>query len=311
MNHLKNSTRALVTPAIVMLGVGLFAAIFSPALWSLLNGEYLLEKVFQKTGLLLLTLLAIHQVRTSIFAPQPDTIKLSISKQLIRFSQSWLIGVLILSVPIYLLLAMEIRVADTQVVISSTKISRHLISALWIGLIVGLIEEYVFRGWLLGWLQSKLNTIQSIGQTSAVILSAFYFALLHFLKPVVDHNNQNDSISAGFDVFLRSLKHLINHSDWDTFIALFLAGILLGLIKTLYNNGLILVIGIHAGWIFSIKATKSLTNSNPGNQWQFLVGQDGIVGYLSAGWLGIIILSLCIYWHFQKTKQQRTYKKLQ
>jgi hypothetical protein len=56
----------------------------------------------------------------------------------------------------------------------------------------------------------------------------------------------------------------------------------------LYNNGLIVVIGIHAGWVFSIKTTKALTNSNPASHWNHLVGQNGIVGYLTAGWIALI-----------------------
>jgi hypothetical protein len=294
IRYLKIILTSLVTPVLVILGIGLTSAMVSPTVWQLLNSEYALEKVFQKTGLLLLALLAIYTVRATVFKPQSAATKLSTSRSLARLACAWLFGVLSLSIPICVLISLKIRIADTQALASITHILGNMIVALWIGLIVGLVEEYIFRGWLLGWLQTKLANLRYLGSTLAVSISAFYFAMLHFLKPAIELNSQHNTLSAGMDVFLRSLKHLFEHAHVDTLIALFLAGLLLGLIKIVFNNGLILVIGIHAGWVFTLKTTKTLTNSNPGSQWNHLVGQDGIIGYLSAGWLSLIVLTLIV-----------------
>ena len=303
MNSIRITVISLVMPIIVMLGVGLLASILTPALWNTFNGEYALEKVFQKTGLLLLTLSAIYRIRTSVFRPQPE--KPVLVHQLKWFFTSWLIGILILSIPLTMLIVLQIRIPDTGVVTSTTAFVTKLISPLLIGLLVALIEEYVFRGWLLGWLQSRLAKMKTFGENLAILISAFYFAILHFLKPAVDLNNQNSTLQASLDVFFRSLKHLFQHSDTDTLIALFLAGVLLAIIKIRFSHGLLLAIGIHAGWIFSIKTTKGLTHSNPASQWQYLVGQDGIVGYLSASWLALVVLVLIVFFSFQKKQHDR------
>ncbi|MEE9423716.1 MAG: CPBP family intramembrane glutamic endopeptidase [Methylococcales bacterium] len=299
MNIIRTIVPCLAIPIITMLGIGLFASLLSPVFWSILHGEYVLEKVFQKTGLLLLTLSAIYCVRTSVFHPQSGIFESTLPEQLKWLASSWLIGVLILSIPLTILIALQIRIPDTEVLASTTSVAKKLIAPLLVGLLVALIEEYVFRGWLLGWLQSRFAEIKSFGQNLAIVTSAFYFAILHFLKPAVELNNQNSTLQASLDVFFRSLKHLFQHNDIDTLIALFLAGVLLAIIKIRFNHGLLLVIGIHAGWIFSIKTIKSLTHGNPASQWQYLVGQDGIVGYLSASWLALVVLGLIIFFGFQ------------
>jgi membrane protease YdiL (CAAX protease family) len=300
MNIIKTIVPSLALPIITMLGIGLFASILSPVFWNALHGEYVLEKVFQKTGLLLLALSAIYRVRTSVFHPQSGIFKSTLTEQLKWFASSWLIGILILSIPLTILIALQIRIPDTEVLISTISVAKKLISPLIVGLLIALIEEYVFRGWLLGWLQSRLTKMKNFGQNLAILISAFYFAILHFLKATVDLNNQNSTLQASLNVFYRSLKHLFQHDDTDTLIALFLAGVLLAIIKIRFNHGLLLVIGIHAGWIFSIKTIKSLTHGNPTSQWQYLVGQDGIVGYLSAGWLTLVVLVLIMLCSFQK-----------
>ncbi len=295
MSHFRTTVTSLVIPIIVMLGIGLLASIFSPAFWTVLNGAYPLEKIFQKTGLLLLALSAIYGLKTSAVHTQAKNHKPSLTTQLKRLTYSWLLGILILAIPLCLLLALNIRIPDKELLALPSSILLKLVSALAIGLVVAVVEEYIFRGWLLGWLQARLGEMKTIGTTLAILISALYFALLHFVKPAVNSNNQYNTLAASLDVFVRSLQHLYQHSDADTLIALFLAGILLALIKIRSNHGLIVVIGIHAGWVFCIKTTKSLTDSNPASQWQYLVGENGIVGYLSAGWVGIIVLGLIAF----------------
>ncbi|MEE9345112.1 MAG: CPBP family intramembrane glutamic endopeptidase [Methylococcales bacterium] len=295
MSHFKSTITSLVIPIIVMLGIGLVASIVAPVFWTVLNGAYPLEKIYQKTGLLLLVISAIYGLRTPVVQTQEKIQKSSLTNQLKRLTYSWLLGVLILAFPLFILLALKIRIPDTTLLALPISILLKFISALAIGLVVAVVEEYIFRGWLLGWLQTRLGEMKTIGQILAILISALYFALLHFVKPAVNSTNQHNTFLAGLDVFLRSLQHLYQHSDADTLIALFLAGILLAQIKIRFNHGLIVVIGIHAGWVFCIKITKALTDSNPASQLQYLVGHNGIVGYLSAGWLGILVLGLIVF----------------
>ncbi len=279
-----------------MLGIGTVAAFLSPVLWSLTDGNYALEKVFQKTALLLLLLSAIFARTKSSFTSTPDRISPDIRVDLKRLIIGWLTGIVILLIPLYLLILLKIRILDSDA-LSLTNITHRATSAFGVGLIIGCIEEYIFRGWLLEWLLARLDKIQSIARSLTIIASAFYFAILHFLKPQITPYPHSNTLTAGLDVLLRSLEHLFQHHDFDTLLALFLAGVFLALIKIRYNKGLMLVIGIHAGWVFSIKMTRALTDLNPSSQWRFLAGQDGITGYLSASWLGLIVIGVILLDH--------------
>lgn len=295
---------ALVKPVIVMLSIGVIAAILAPIAWNLIDGQYALTKVFQKTGLALLTLSAIIATRTTENTTQFGRQKQGTLNPFRRIFTGWLIGILSLSVPLCTLIILDQRIADTDALASTANIIRSLTSALLAGLLIGLIEETIFRGWLLGWLQKKLKTLHSTGTSLAVVISAFYFSLLHFLKPDNNLNNHDGTLFSGIDMFVRSLKHVVQHNNADALIALFLAGVFLGLLKVLYDKGLTLVIGIHAGWVFSIKVTKALTDPYPSSQWQYLVSQDGITGYLSAGWLAVLILTLLVTHNRSRTKER-------
>ena len=307
MNLIRTVATSLIIPVFVTLGIGLIAALICPTIWDFLGSERPLEKVFQKSGLVLLTLTAIFANSKSTFWGMGLTPTRTTNRQLLAISKGWVIGVITLSIPICFLVFLKIRITDKEAFSSVINIVRVLISAIFTGLIIGLIEEYIFRGWVLGWLQKKLSQLQTKGDYLAIIVSAFYFSILHFLVPETEINNQSNTISAGMNVFKASLKNLFQHDNFDTLFSLFLAGIFLGIIKLFYskNNGLLLVIGIHAGWVFSIKTTKSLTDSSSINEWGYLVGQDGIVGHLSAGWLGTMIIVLLIY----KSRLNKTQSK--
>jgi|GEM_PF-126764 len=292
MHHFRIVAIALVKPFITLLGIGGIAAMLAPDLWSLIDGHYPLEKVFVKTTLGLLVLTAILAVKCTPFTQSRGSSKSSIHAQLMSLLGGWFTGIFILSLPICLLLILKLRSVDTDALASVDMILHDLISAFSSGLLVGLVEEYIFRGWLMDWLQAKLKVLKSTGKFLAIIISAVDYSLIHFLKPATNPHNQSNTISAGLDVFLRSLIELPQQCYVDTLLALFLAGVLLGLVKLFCNNGLLLVIGIHAGWVFSIKAMKATTDPNLVKQWQYLVGQDGITGYLSAGWLGLLIVGL-------------------
>lgn len=302
MHLLRTILPALVYPILLILVIGILSTIIAPGLWNAMDGKYALEKIFQKTGLVILLLTAILATRTTAFISPFNISRLAFTSQLRQVVSGWLIGIIIMSVPLCLLVILKIRILDPAFLTSFTNITGNLASALCIGLVVGLVEEYIFRGWLMDWLFLRLDKIQLLGPSLAVIISSFFYATLHFLRSAPVSNADNGTISAGLDVFLRSLIHVFQHNQTDTLIALFLAGIFLGLIKTFYYKGLMTVVGIHAGWIFCIKLSKTMTNSNPANEWPNLIGQDGILGSLSATWLGLLILWLIVNRNLRQAK---------
>ena len=81
----------------------------------------------------------------------------------------------------------------------------------------------------------------------------------------------------------------------DSFIALFAAGLLLSLIRERSGN-IALCIGIHAGWVLTIKLTREVTNAATDAPAAFLIGSyDNIIGWAAAVVLGLVTLW---YWRY-------------
>ena len=83
----------------------------------------------------------------------------------------------------------------------------------------------------------------------------------------------------------------------DSLIALFIAGLFLSLVREKTGN-IALCIGIHAGWVFTIKMTKEVTHLDTNASTAFLVGSyDNIIGWAATGVLGVVTLW---YWRYGK-----------
>jgi hypothetical protein len=158
-----------------------------------------------------------------------------------------------------------------------------------IGLAVAAIEEPVFRGFLLGSLVGRL------GRVGAVLVSAFYFAGLHFLSTDLRPGYGEVGWTSGGTLVLDAL-HNLSSAQLDSFLALFAAGLFLGCVRLLSPaSGLAYCIGLHAGWVFVIKASKPLTQFNFYSPWWWTVSLfDGTIGYLSAMWTAALALVLAV-----------------
>lgn len=121
-----------------------------------------------------------------------------------------------------------------------------------LGLGVAVVEELLFRGWLLTELGSGWG-------------SALIFAILHFLRP--------------WEVIL---------ATWGQFLGLFLMGLILNRAKTV--GSLAFAVGLHAGWVAVFSAVSILeavtwTGVVPG--WVTGVGGNPLAGLTGLVALGI------------------------
>jgi membrane protease YdiL (CAAX protease family) len=114
-------------------------------------------------------------------------------------------------------------------------------------LVVGLLEEWIFRGLLLDAL------LRSSRASIALLFVTFFFALVHFLKPpgTIDLNDADVKLTTGFWMIGQIFIHFGN----PVFIAaefatLFAVGGVLGWAR-LRTCSLWLSIGLHSGWVFS------------------------------------------------------------
>ena len=195
------------------------------------------------------------------------------------------VGILIMLPVIAGLLITKNRIIDFGWNWSFSNILSLILVALLAGIIIAFIEETLFRGAMLTAIQRKASNLFAIMSTS------FVYAFVHFLQPETQLNSELLNWTSGITVLKNAFTPLLQPAQYiDSFIALFLAGTLLALVK-MRTNMLAVCIGIHTGWVFTIKIFKRLTNSNISSDYTFLAGNyDKVIGYLAAFCIAIAIL---------------------
>jgi membrane protease YdiL (CAAX protease family) len=158
---------------------------------------------------------------------------------------------------------------------SGAEICRHLLNAILTAGVVAILEELVFRGALFGILR------QSMPWPAAVVVSSAVYSAVHFIKsgetalPVQWHS--------GLDVLWAMIAHpppLV-----PAFFTLFVAGSILALAYQ-RTGALYFSMGLHAGWIFWLKAYGFLSHQ-VGVHSSFW-GTDNLID----GWLAFIALAI-------------------
>ena len=122
-----------------------------------------------------------------------------------------------------------------------------------------------------------------------IIISALYSSV-HFLQAAEQTSNTNIEWFTGFTLLASAFANFYNISTFiDAWIALFLAGIFLSLVRMQTKN-LIWCIGIHAGWVAHIKIFKEFTNRDSSVSCSSLASNyDNYVGELSTVWIVLVL----------------------
>lgn len=206
----------------------------------------------------------------------------------------FMLGIVIMSPVIAGLLITKNRVIDLDWDWSFANFAVLLLTASAAGLVIALIEETLFRGAMLTAIQRQSSALFAIVSTS------FVYALVHFLQPEIIANTIN--WSSGFMLLKTAFLPLLHPIQIvDSFIALFLAGALLAIIKV-RTNKLAICIGIHVGWVFTIKILKRVTDTNIHSDYAFLTGSyDKVIGYLAAI---CITLAIVLYLRMNSRPQE-------
>lgn len=164
-----------------------------------------------------------------------------------------------------------------------SKLGRIVLTAI----AVGGIEEFVFRGVVLG------ICLWSLRPMSAIAVSSVLFAVLHFLRP-------GRSALKADDVHVWSgLTELFNFaSAWPApavlaagLVSLFLAGWILGS-AAVQTRSLWLPIGLHAGWVFAQQTSQVFLRPAPDDistLWPW-VGPNLVSGAVPTGLLPLAAL---------------------
>ena len=206
------------------------------------------------------------------------------------------LGLLIMLPVIVGLLITENRVFDVDLDTSILNILDLIVTALIAGLIIAFIEETLFRGAMLSAIRKHSSTLFAIVATSLI------YALVHFIEPNIDYDANSLHWASGFVLIKDALSSIAEvNRIADSFIALFLAGVLLALVR-IRSHRIALCIGIHAGWIMAIKTLKSITDSNAQSEYAFLTGSyDKVIGILAT-----VSITMFIFLYLKRQTQNKS-----
>ena len=204
------------------------------------------------------------------------------------------IGLFMLVAMVFLLLLLRVRTMDLVAVVVLSDFIGLAAKALLAGLIIGTIEETFFRGALFGAIRRSFSPLVT------VLITAVLYAAVHFLRSKVAIPGEQVTWLSGFIVVQYTFSSYTSMNMVDSFLALLAAGLFLGLIRH-WTHSIGYCIGIHAGWVLTIKVTRDVSQLNIESDWSFLVGAyDGVIGYLGFVYLGIITFA---YWYYMQTRQ--------
>ena len=128
--------------------------------------------------------------------------------------------------------------------------------------VAGALEEWLFRGLLLGlWLRFARPAL-------AVVGLSLFFAFIHFLEPPPGSAIANPAAPlAGFELLGKILGHFADPVFFVTdFATLFVIGLILAWAR-LRTGALWFSIGLHAGWIMAFKGFNLMHRSVDSSPW--------------------------------------------
>lgn len=211
----------------------------------------------------------------------------SLAKLLPQLASGFVCGVLILSLHVALLLGLGAIKPNPDIQVSVAEIASILLKVIWVGFLVATIEELIFRG-------VSLAALRRMGNSwAAAVVTASYYALLHFVKSDIRPSRADIQWTSGFEILADGAQHMLHDAPIDSLLALFCAGLFLAAVRLVFPRTIALCIGIHAGWVVVIKIARRLTNPDPHAPLAYLVGPyDQIIGYGAAVWISLLLVML-------------------
>jgi CAAX protease family protein len=165
----------------------------------------------------------------------------------------------------------------------------RVVSALFAGIFTGVLEEVFFRGILF------LGLLQQGWTLRAYFLANLFYSLVHFVKPGENYFLNGVDPFAGFRHLLTTFEPLLDPAPLvPGILGLLLIGMVLS--YALERTGtLYLSIGLHAGWVFSLKVIRvfgDFTRDDLG--WAFGSTNPKIVSGVVT-WLGILLVAIVVH----------------
>lgn len=141
-------------------------------------------------------------------------------------------------------------------------------------LLIGVIEEILFRGYILNALR------KSLGPVAAILLSSALFAVVHFIKPA--EPEITNRWYSGFLLFT-NLFSSAGDTFWPEVCTLFCMGTVLATLSY-WTRSVYICIGLHAGWVWIMMLFRLFTENQGRLVWLYGPGE-----WISKGWVGPIM----------------------
>ncbi len=194
-------------------------------------------------------------------------------------------GVVMLAPLVLVLLALDVRIPDPESPRAAGALALLLGGVLLSSFAIGILEEAFFRGVLFGAMGRRSGVALAL-LTTSILYAAVHFLSFRYKIPEAEQTWQSGLVvvSHAFSKLAEPLQIV------DSFLALFAAGALLCLVRLRVGH-IAHCVGLHAGWVFVIKVTKTFTNTDLDSGMAFLVGSyDEVTGYLAFFWIGLLTL---------------------
>jgi len=263
---------AIISPLLYKVGKN-FAEVFSDKdttdslTWLAKKAAKAEFDTYFKRSLMLAALLGLWPLIHSIRSRQPhndSSVWLSLFKKPADslFSGPRQCGIgFVISSGIFGIMALLIHLLDWRVwdhTVPIGEISNLVIKSLQPAIAVSLLEEVLFRGFLM------TVFLRAFRPFFAIVAISLLFTSVHFLQPPPDTTIANPyALSAGFEMLkLIGQRFLEPQLIAFSFCSLFLIGLILATARE-RTDSLWLPVGIHAGWIFAAKLYLKLTERHP------------------------------------------------
>jgi membrane protease YdiL (CAAX protease family) len=169
------------------------------------------------------------------------------------------------------LLATVVGLAGFSELDPDGEVAKSLLKVSIIALVVACVEEIFFRGFLYDIARKEMSPL------AAVIIISFFYSLVHFIKSPGEYRIEQVRWDTMFQLLPQYLSAVHNLDAFVFgFLNLFIAGWMLAWAFQQTGN-LHLSIGLHAGWVWSLKMNGELTDwtAKAGPEWQWLLGYGG------------------------------------
>ena len=191
-------------------------------------------------------------------------------------------GVAMMIPMLALMFAADLRLPRTDVVYDAGFVMQLVVASVAGGVIVALIEETFFRGFL----HTALE--RDRGALTAVAASSVLFAVLHFVGKAhvpdadLDWASGWQWLQLTLQLFSRPLTII------DAFLVYLGIGMLLGTVRAWMGHTAGCV-GLHAGWVAAMLIVRESTTANDAAPLAYLQGNfDHFVGWLVLGWTALM-----------------------